>query len=125
MKKRIMLVDDNPSYAEILSLNLESAGYEAIVAGDGLEALNSARNEHPDLILLDLMLPHLDGHRVCKLLKMDKKLKTIPVVIITSRDMDEDRVKAFKSGADGFISKPAEVNHILETIARLIPSGGN
>lgn len=120
-----MLVDDNPSFAEILSLNLESAGYEVVVVGDGLEALSTARNFYPDLILLDLMLPHLDGHKVCKLLKMEKDLKVIPVIMITSRDTDEDRIQALKSGADGFISKPAEVGYILSTIARFLESGNN
>jgi DNA-binding response OmpR family regulator len=121
-RKRILLVDDNPSFAEILSLNLEAAGYQVVIAGDGLEALNLARKEHPDLILLDLMLPYMDGHKTCKLFKMDKGLKCVPVIMITSRNTDEDRAKALTVGADGFISKPAEIDTILTTVAQLISS---
>lgn len=122
-EKKILLVDDNASYAEILSMNLESAGYRVQVVEDGLEALNRARQMHPDLILLDLMLPHLNGHKVCKLLKMDKTLQSIPVIMITSRDTREDRTVALQAGADGFLAKPVDSENVLHTLSRyLAPS---
>ena len=119
-KKKILIVDDNTSYLDILSINLKSAGFDVVGISDGLEAVFKAKQEKPDLIILDLMLPHMDGHKVCRFIKHDRQLQNIPIVIITSRDTQEDSDKAKEGGADGFLTKPTTIDTILSEINKHI-----
>jgi DNA-binding response OmpR family regulator len=116
MKKKILVVDDEPSILETIKYHLELNDYDVLSAGDGMEALKLARNESPDLILLDLMLPRMDGYKVCKMLKMDKRYKTIPVVMLTAKAGSVDEVEGYHSGADAYMKKPFD----LEALSRLI-----
>ncbi len=105
---RILVVDDNPANVEILRMRLEAQGYEIKTAADGEEALTAVRTHHPDLILLDVMMPKLDGVEVCRRLRADTSLPFIPVVIITAKSDSKDVVAALDAGADEYLTKPVD-----------------
>ncbi len=117
---RILLVDDEESLVEMLLVRLQAAGYEVIVARDGREGLESARTQEPDLIVLDVMLPKLDGYAVCRMLKFDQKYAAIPVVLFTARAQESDRETGVSVGADAYIVKPFEAEFFMETIRGLL-----
>lgn len=115
-KEKILVVDDSPTVVEIVKSILESEGYEVLTAGDGLEGLNKARNEAPDLIILDVMLPKMQGYQVCRLLKFDDNYKDIPVIMYTSKDQEESKTTGMKTGADAYLIKPVEPEKLLDTV---------
>lgn len=112
--KRILIVDDEPSIVTLLQFNLEKAGYEVITSGDGRDALVRVEEASPDLILLDLMLPGIDGMDVLKRLRA-LNIKT-PVVMITARDEELDKVLGLELGADDYITKPFRIREVLARI---------
>ncbi|MBM3248607.1 MAG: response regulator [Candidatus Omnitrophica bacterium] len=126
MKKRILLVDDEPDVVKIVKFRLEENDYEVLVATDGQEALEKARKEKPDLIILDLMLPKMDGYKVCRMLKFDEKYKHIPIIIFTARGQDLDKKVGYDVGASEYIIKPFEPQVLLAKIKDLLaePSNG-
>lgn len=119
-KQRILVVDDEPDIVETLKFRLESKGYEVITAFDGLEALEKARKGKPDLIILDIMLPKMDGYQVCRLLKFDEKYSSIPVVMLTAKTQEADKVTGLKTGADVYVTKPFDANKLLEIIKEML-----
>jgi len=119
-RKRILLVDDEPALVGLLSIRLEANGYEVIPAADGQQALELARKEIPDLVILDLMLPGLDGYKVCRLLKSDEQYKQIPIMILTARAQESDKKLGEQSGADAYIIKPFEPGFFLSKVRELI-----
>ena len=119
MTKKILVVDDSPLSIEMSKAQLEGAGYLVLTAKDGQEALDVAREEMPDGILLDLMLPILDGHKVCRMLKFDKSFENIPVIIFSAKDSAEDKRLAEQAGADLFMVKPLDLTLFNETIRKL------
>lgn len=119
-KKRILVVDDEPDLVETLSFRLEASGYEVIKADDGQKGLDKARSEKPDLIILDLMLPKLDGYKVCRMLKFDEVYKNIPIILFTARAQEQDKKMGQDVGADGYITKPFEPQALLAKIQELI-----
>ena len=119
-KKRILVVDDEFELVEMIKLRLEANNYEVISAFDGQEGYDKACKSKPDLIILDLMLPKMDGYKVCRMLKFDDKYKNIPIIIFTARAQDSDRKLGLEVGADEYMVKPFEPEVLLETIARLI-----
>ena len=118
--KKILIIDDNPAVRNTLELLLKDNHYTSVSAEDGLDGLYKARQEKPDLILLDLMLPGMDGFKVCRMIKFDPGLKQIPVVILTSRMSEEDREAGFQCGADGYLMKATRAEVILKEIERLL-----
>lgn len=114
---RILAVDDSPTILAMLEEILVSAGYEVLTAEDGAEALESARNERPDLILLDVMLPKLDGYRVCRLLKFDQKYKEIPIIMLTAKTEEQSVATGLRTGADQYLTKPVEPERLLEAVS--------
>jgi len=114
---RILAVDDSPTVLEMIRTILESGGYEVITAADGSEALNTARTEAPDLIVLDVMLPKLDGYKVCRLLKYDQKYQHIPIVMLTAKAEEQSMATGIRTGADQYLTKPIEPELLLETVA--------
>jgi len=109
MKKnsvKILIIDDEPDLVTMVTLRLEANGYQVIFACDGQEGLGKARNEKPDLIILDLMLPKIDGYKVCRLLKFDEKYKKIPVILFTARAQESDIKVGEDVGADAYLTKP-------------------
>ncbi len=106
MRQKILVVDDEPDMVELLAFNLESEGYEVITAVNGLEALNQARAVLPDLIVLDLMLPELDGIAVCEILRRLPSTAPIPILILTAWKSEASRSVGLASGAEDYMTKP-------------------
>lgn len=117
MAETILVVDDEPPIVDLLVYNLERAHYRVLVARDGLEALRIARREQPDLIVLDLMLPGLDGLDVCRELR---KTQDVPVIMLTARDAEVDRVVGLELGADDYVVKPFSVRELLARIKTVL-----
>lgn len=120
VKKRLLLVDDEIDLAEMVKFRLEALGYSVITACDGQEALDKAHKEKPDLIILDLMLPKIDGYKVCQMLKTEQKYKNIPIIIFTARAQDSDRKTGEEVGADAYLIKPFDPHVLLGKIKELL-----
>jgi two-component system alkaline phosphatase synthesis response regulator PhoP len=120
MAKKILVVDDEPQLVEMVKMRLEASGYEIVIAADGQEALDKARQEKPDLIILDLMLPKLDGYKVCRMLKFDEKYKKIPIILFSARAQEQDKLLGMQVGADDYITKPFEPKILLSKIEGLL-----
>jgi DNA-binding response OmpR family regulator len=124
---RILVVDDEPPIVDVLVYNLEREGHTVVVARDGQEALDSARREDPDLIILDLMLPRLDGLEVCRDLRRDRD---VPIIMLTARDAEIDRVVGLELGADDYVVKPFSVRELMARVKSVLrrttqrPAGG-
>jgi len=119
MAPKILIADDEVHLAKILQLTLERAGYETIVAYDGGEALKKAREERPELVILDSLLPVLDGYEVCRMLKSDECTKAIPVIILSARYLGRDEI-AEAITADLFMEKPFNSTVLLDRISNLL-----
>ena len=117
---RILVVDDEEDLGRILKFALMAAGHEVLLAADGAEGLKQAREAAPDLMLLDLMLPKIDGYKVCRMLKFDERYKSIPVIILSARTQQADKDLAKDCGADLFITKPYNLEEILGAIHGLL-----
>jgi len=118
--KTILIIEDNPASIKFVQTHLQKNDYNTVIAKGGFDGLNKARSVKPDLILLDIMLPDLDGHKLCKMIKSNNDLKLIPVAMFTSRDTDEDADMAKKVGADAFILKNTRIQIVMDIIERLI-----
>ena len=112
-KKTILIVDDEKMITNLLTHNLTKEGYNVIEANDGLEAIEKAQNEKPDLILLDIMLPKLDGLTVCKRIK---NMMNIPILMVTAKDEELDKIVGLELGADDYITKPFSVRELLARV---------
>ena len=123
-KIRLLLVDDEPDLVQIVSIRLAAAGYEVVTASDGQQALDQVKEKHPDLVILDLMLPKLDGYKVCRLLKFDERTRSIPVLIFSARAQVEDVTLATECGADAYLTKPFEAKALLAKIQELLAAAG-
>lgn len=119
-KKRILVVDDEFELVKAIQIRLEQADYDVIVAYDGQEALEKARKEKPDLIVLDLMLPKIDGYKVCRMLKFDDKYKQIPIIMLTARGQESDQKTGYETGADAYMTKPFQHEVVLAKIKELL-----
>ena len=116
MKAKVFLVEDDQSIVSLVQYNLQKEGFNVQTSGNGEEAIKDIKNYEPDLILLDWMLPDLSGLNICKTLKKDKKHKNIPIIMLTAKGQEEDKVSALNAGADDYITKP--FGH-AELIARI------
>lgn len=119
--QRILIVEDNEMNRDMLSRRLLHKGFEVSIAKDGLEGLERARGESPDLILLDLSLPLKDGWEVARDLKKDAKTRAIPVIALTAHAMTGDREAALEAGCDDYDTKPIDMPRLLGKIAKLLP----
>lgn len=122
-KKKILLVDDEKDLVKIVKFRLEANDYEVITACDGQEGLEKARKEKPDLIILDLMLPKMDGYKICGLLKKDSRFMRIPIIMFTAKAQEEDMKLGKEVGADAYIIKPFEPGVLLDKIKELTKQG--
>jgi two-component system phosphate regulon response regulator PhoB len=122
--KKVLIVEDERDLAELLAYNLEKEGYQALVTGTGLEGLETARRELPDLILLDLMLPGMMGTEVCSSLRHSDKTRGIPVLMLTARGDEIDRVVGFEMGADDYIVKPFSMRELMLRIRAILRRSG-
>ncbi len=121
MKARILLIEDNPQNRYLARFLLEQRGYVTLEAETGPEGLAMAASELPDLILLDIQLPGMDGHAVARALKSDPVLRGIPVVAVTSYAMAGDREKCLEAGAEGYIEKPINPESFVIEVERFLP----
>lgn len=115
-KSRILIVDDEMDLVSVLRMGLEIEGFEVIEAMDGEEGLRRARQDQPDLMVLDLMLPKMDGYKVCRALKFDERFRSLPIIILSARSGDSDRRLALDMGADHFVTKPYEMSELVAKI---------
>ena len=113
MPKKILIVEDELALQETLAYNLKHHGYEVETANDGLTAITNAKETHPDLILLDIMLPGLDGFEVCRILRQDM---TVPIIMLTARDDEIDRVVGLEVGADDYLTKPFSMRELIARV---------
>ena len=120
LKKRILIVDDEPDLVETIQMTLELEDYECLVAFDGNRGLERARKEKPDLIILDVMLPGINGFKICRLLKFDEKYKRIPIIMLTAEAQDQDRRTGEETGADFYMTKPFSADKLLAKIAEFL-----
>ena len=120
MKPRILVVDDEPEAVELVEFNLKQAGYAVITAADGVEALKKARSQSPDLIVLDVMLPEMDGFEICKTLRLDAATARVPIIMVTAKAAEMDRVLGLELGADDYLTKPFSPRELLLRIKKIL-----
>lgn len=118
--KEVLVVDDDPMLVKTLRAYLLRAGYRVEVAKHGLEALQRVKQHKPDIILLDVLMPLLDGFKVARMLKFDKNTKDIPIIVITSRATENERNLGARVGADEYLTKPYKISHVLQVVARYL-----
>ncbi|MEJ2626937.1 MAG: response regulator [bacterium] len=119
-KKEILIVDDDPLVIKLLQAPLQKAGYQVKVADQGLKALDMVKKNPPDLILLDILMPMLDGFKVTRLLKFDRRFKDIPIIVLTSRATEGERKMGEQVGANEFLYKPFRLNQILKVVRKYL-----
>jgi two-component system alkaline phosphatase synthesis response regulator PhoP len=119
-KKKILVVDDEKDLTALVSLHMKMAGFEVLTASNGEKALDLSREEKPDLIILDLMLPKIDGWQVCERLRQDAVTKDIPVIMLTARTQIEDKLKGFEAGADDYVTKPFSPRELVARVKRVL-----
>ncbi|MFM7573922.1 MAG: response regulator transcription factor [Snowella sp.] len=117
---RILVIDDDPTISELVSINLEMAGYDVNQAEDGIKGQALALQSPPDLIMLDLMLPKVDGFTVCQRLRRDARTADIPVLMLTALGQIQDKVEGFNAGADDYLTKPLDVEEMLLRVRALL-----
>ncbi|MDR5676584.1 MAG: response regulator transcription factor [Armatimonadota bacterium] len=117
MQQKVLVVDDEPHIVELVRYNLEREGFQVSVAYDGHEALQRARAERPDLIVLDLMLPYVDGLEVCRALRRES---TVPILMLTAKDGELDRVLGLETGADDYVTKPFSPRELVARVRAIL-----
>lgn len=122
-KGKILVVDDEIYIVHILDFSLGMEGYEVVTALDGEQALEKARSEKPDLIVLDIMMPKLDGYETCKRLKADPATKDVPVILLSAKGRNVDQKVGFEVGADDYITKPFSPRKLVERINAILGHG--
>lgn len=121
MAKTVLIVEDDRNIADLLRLYLEKEGYEVIIALDGLKGVEKFREVHPSLVLLDVMLPGMDGWGVCRTIRSESKT---PIIMLTAKSETEDKVNGLKQGADDYITKPFEMKEVLARIEAVLRRSG-
>lgn len=116
MNNRILVIEDESNIQELIKYNLEKNGYKVILADNGIAGLNEALSNVPDLVLLDLMLPGIDGLEVCKRLRADKRTKRVPIFMLTAKSEELDKVLGLELGADDYITKPFSIKELIARI---------
>jgi phosphate regulon transcriptional regulator PhoB len=123
-RAKILIADDEKNIAEAVRYNLDKAGFRTVVAHDGAQALELARREAPDLILLDWMLPEMDGLAVCRILKQGEKTRRIPVIMLTVRSEERDKVLGLETGADDYVTKPFSPRELVARVHAMLRRAG-
>jgi two-component system response regulator RpaA len=117
---KILVIDDDDSVNELVKINLELAGYEVYTAKDGINGFATAKQEKPDLIVLDVMMPDVDGYTVAKRIRENEDIKDIPIIMLTALGMLEDKVKGFDIGVDDYLVKPFEIDELKVRVRALL-----
>ena len=123
-KKRVLIVDDEQDIVESIKFNLEFEGIECLEAYDGEEALSKAKKENPDLIILDIMLPKINGYKVARLLSFDESYKNIPIIMLTARTQEKDIELGEATGAKEYVTKPFDMNMLVALIKKYLSANG-
>jgi len=123
VRSKILVVDDEPEAVELVEFNLKQAGYDVVTAADGAEALKKARTVLPGLVLLDLMLPEIDGLEVCKMLRRDPATAGIPIIMVTAKAAEIDRILGLELGADDYITKPFSPRELVLRVKKMLQRG--
>ena len=118
-KMKVLVVDDSPTDLKLMSQPFLEQGYELVTATDGEEALKKAESEQPDLMVLDVIMPKINGFKVCRQIKTSAQLKNIKIILLTSKNQDSDKFWGEKQGADAYITKPFDGQDLLSTAAGL------
>ena len=118
--KKILIVDDEQDIVESLKFVLENSNYTCYCAYNGEDGLKLAREIIPDLIILDVMMPRINGYKISRLLKFDKKYKDIPILMVTARSQEEDKLIGEETGADEYITKPFDLDDIIKTVSKYL-----
>ena len=118
--KKILLVDDEPDILKLVAARLRASGYDVVTAQDGQDGLRMAQQERPDLLILDLMLPHLNGYEICTMLKQDPRYQGIPVILFSAKSQEKDKQLGKDCGADAYLTKPYRPEVLLERVRTLI-----
>jgi DNA-binding response OmpR family regulator len=119
-KKEILIIDDDPVQTRLLQKRLDDNGYRCTVTSQAAEGLQLAMDRFPALIILDVMMPIINGYNLCHLLKREKTHQSIPIILLTSRDKEKDKQLGITAGADAYLTKPVDISILLEHIERLI-----
>ena len=122
--KTILIVDDEPEITEIVETFLKEAGYQVAVENIADNAVNMVKGFKPDVILLDIMMPGMDGYGICEQLKADPEFASTPIIFLTGKDRSDDMGRSFKSGGDMFIKKPFSCDRLLEIVNIVLLSTG-
>ena len=120
-KSKILIIDDDPDVLETMTAVLETRDYQVLTALSGLEGISKAGKEKPDLIIMDVLMPEVDGFTTCKMIKENKEIKNIPVILLTGTGMIGDLEKGFAAGATDFMIKPIDWDKLFLRIKELIP----
>jgi two-component system phosphate regulon response regulator PhoB len=123
VRPRILVVDDEPEAVELVEFNLKQAGFEVLAAADGAEALKKAHSALPSLIVLDLMLPEVDGLEVCKMLRRDPATAAVPIVMVTAKAAEIDRILGLELGADDYVTKPFSPRELVLRVKNILQRG--
>jgi len=118
--RTILIVDDEEDIRAVLQARLEAAGFRVRTASNGMDALDSIRSDPPDLVILDVMLPDITGLDVCALVKRDRRLRKIPIILLTARSQPQDRLTGAALGADAYMNKPFNADELLAEVRRLL-----
>lgn len=119
-EKRILIADDDPVILRLIQVNLELEGYEVLTANNGEEAVIKATADHPDLVILDIMMPRLDGYQTCERLKASAETRDIPVVFLSAKAQQTDIDKGRSYGVQDYLTKPFDPSELLEVVERLV-----
>jgi two-component system, cell cycle response regulator DivK len=119
-KKRVLLVEDNEDNLVVYRTILEHVGFQVIEARDGEEGVARARSDNPDIILMDISIPKMDGWEATDRLKADEKTSGIPIIALTAHALEEDRLKAMRAGCDGYLAKPVEPRRVVQEVEKFI-----
>ena len=117
---KILIVDDSRLIVNLAKMNLQKAGYDVLTAANGQEALEVVAQERPNLIILDIMMPIMDGFEACRRLKADANTEAIPVIFLTAKGQEEDRIQGLESGAVDFITKPFSPRKLIEKVSQYL-----
>jgi two-component system alkaline phosphatase synthesis response regulator PhoP len=120
---RVLVVEDERDVAELIRFNLGKEGYDVVVTGSGTDAVKQAREARPDIVLLDIMVPHLNGWEVCRRLKQDADTRAIPVIMVTGRVEEGDKILGFEMGADDYVTKPFSPRELVARVRAVVRRG--
>lgn len=121
-KVKVLVADDDPAIQELIRLNLEVQGYEVVIASNGVETVRKALSERPDLIILDILMPEMDGYEVMRLLKNSEETSNIPIIVLTAYASDAGALVSWMEGAEGYLAKPFNPDELLMLVERVLAS---